>query len=158
MISDLFKFKFNVIKNWSTYSAFEKANIKRALAELSIIISLLIILAFLTGDDDDDEKGYGMNFLIYELTRMRTETASYINPVDGYRAVKSPTAMLTTFDRLIKFIKQLGSPTEVYERDSGVALKGDNKAWVYFKRLMGISGYNLNPEEATKLYNSISQR
>jgi hypothetical protein len=66
--------------------------------------------------------------------------------------------MLTTFDRLIKFIKQLGSPTEVYKRDSGVALKGDNKAWVYFKRLMGISGYNLNPEEATKLYNSISQR
>lgn len=158
MISDLFKFKFNVIKNWSTYSAFEKANIKRALAELSIIISLLIILAFLTGDDDDDEKGYGMNFLIYELTRMRTETFSYINPVDAYRQVRSPSAMLTTFNRLIKFIGQLYSPTEVYERDSGVALKGDNKAWVYFKRLMGISGYNLNPEEATKLYNSISQR
>ena len=99
-----------------------------------------------------------MNLFVYQLTRMKSETAAYVSIKDAYRQVRSPSAMLTSVDRVIKFLGQLTSPFEVYERKSGVVEKGDNKAWVYFKRMMGFSGYNFNPEEATKLYKSISER
>ena len=99
-----------------------------------------------------------MNLFVYQLTRMKSETAAYIWVPDTYRQITSPSAMLTSIDRVIKFVGQLTSPFEVYERKSGVVEKGDNKAWVYFKRMMGLSGYNFNPEEATKLYKSISER
>lgn len=157
---DLIKLKFNLIKNWSTYSAFEKASIKKAIMELSIILSLILALSLLTGDDDDDEKGYFMNLFVYELTRMKSETAAYVSINDAYRQVRSPSAMLTSVDRVRKFAAQVmpWNIAEVYERKSGVVEKGDNKAWVYFKRMMGFSGYNYNPEEATKLYKSISER
>lgn len=157
-VRDLTRLKFNVVKNWSTYSAFEKASIKKAIMEISIILSLILALSLLTGDDDDDEKGYFMNLFVYQLTRMKSETAAYVSIKDAYRQVRSPSAMLTSVDRVIKFLSQLTSPFEVYERKSGVVEKGDNKAWVYFKRMMGFSGYNFNPEEATKLYKSISER
>ena len=159
VLKDLKKLKFNLIKNWSTYSAFEKASIKKVIMEISIILSLLLVLSLLTGDDDDDEKGYFTQLFVYELTRMRSETAAYINLNDAYRNVRSPSAMLTSVDRVRKFVTQVmpWNITEVYERKSGVVEKGDNKAWVYFKRMMGFSGYNFNPEEATKLYKSISE-
>ena len=157
-VRDLTRLKFNLIKNWSTYSAFEKASIKKAIMEISIILSLILALSLLTGDDDDDEKGYFMNLFVYQLTRMKSETAAYVSIKDAYRQVRSPSAMLTSVDRVIKFLGQLTSPFEVYKRKSGVVEKGDNKAWVYFKRMMGFSGYNFNPEEATKLYKSISER
>jgi hypothetical protein len=45
--------------------------------------------------------------------------------------------------------------TEEYERDEGVWKKGDNKAWAKFLKLMGYSGYNTNPDEAVKAFESI---
>ena len=158
-VRDLTRLKFNLVKNWSTYSAFEKASIKKAIMEISIILSLVLALSLLTGDDDDDdERGYFMQLSVYQLTRMKSETAAYVSIKDAYRQVRSPSAMLTSVDRVLKFLGQLYSPFEVYEKKTGVVEKGDNKAWVYFKRMMGFSGYNFNPEEATKLYKSISER
>lgn len=160
MIRDLRDMKFNIIKNWSTYSEFEKSAILRTLSELTIVILLTVSLALLLSDDDDDEdkNSYISNFLIYEMTRMRSETFAYINPGDFKRTISSPTAMLSIVNRLSKFISQIFDPFEKYERKTGNALKGDYKIWVYFKRLMGLSGYNFNPEEATKIYNSITER
>ena len=46
------------------------------------------------------------------------------------------------------------SVTEEYEKKSGIWEKGDNKAWAYFLKLMGYSGYNLHPDEAIKSFES----
>ena len=158
---DLRVYKTNIAKQWSTYSTTQKANIKRFLNELSMIFSIMGLIAILSrfGDDDDEMKdGYAYNFLMYELIRMRSETRQYLNPIDVYRTIKSPSAALSTVSRFIKFGNQIlpMNITETYKKKQGVWEKGDNKAWAYFLKLMGYSGYNFKPGEAVKIYESLT--
>ena len=158
-VRDLRDYKFNVVQNWSTYSAFEKAQIKRVIAEATIILTATALIAILmaAGDDDEDlKKNYAYNFTLYELIRMRSETASYISPKDAYRVVKSPSAMTGTLERAIKFTDQFfftWDPKELeFQKKSGIWNEGDNKSWAYFLKLMGYSGYNIKPEEAVESF------
>jgi hypothetical protein len=164
MLKDIRKMKFNVAKNWATYSDFEKAQITRTLTELSIIITLaglaaILVYAF-SGDDDDDEavrKSYAYNFAMYELIRMRSETASYIWIGDTMRIIKSPLVITGTIEKTLRLANQL-LPTnisETYKRDTGIWEKGDNKAWAYFLKLMGFSGNNIDPGEAVKGFQNL---
>lgn len=165
-VRDLRDYKFNVMQNWTTYTPFEKAQIKRMLGEITIILtlaSLIGILYLIAGDDDEDDavsKTYAYNFMMYQLVRMRSETDQYL-PVyglkDAYRVVKSPSAMTGTIDRAIRFVDQffINSWTEegrVYQRRTGIWEKGDNKSWAYFLKLMGLSGYNLDPDAALEAF------
>ena len=167
-VRDLRDYKFNVMQNWTTYTPFEQAQIKRTLAELTVIltiVSLIGIMLLIAGDDEEDDavkKTYMYNFMMYQLIRMRSETVQYL-PVlgakDAYRVVKSPSAMTGTIDRLIKFVDQffINSWTEkgrYYQRRSGVWDKGDNKSWAYFLKLMGYSGYNFTPDAAIEAFQS----
>jgi hypothetical protein len=164
MLSDLRQYKFNVIKNWSTYTPFQKAQISKFLAEISLIFGLAtlgFIMTRILVDPDDDEReqiqdNYLYNFMLYEVMRMRSETASYINPIDAYRVVKSPSVISSLIERIIKFGDQVmpWNITEEYKRDTGIWKKGDNKAWAAFLKLMGLSGYNLEPEQAWKSFES----
>ena len=159
---DLRDYKFNIMQNWSTYTPFEKAQIKRVIAEATIILTTVALIAILKGliDDDDKEdplkKNFAYNFILYELIRMRSETSSYISPNDAYRVVKSPSAMTTTLERVIKFTDQFfltWDPEKLdYKRRQGVWNKGDNKSWAYFLKLMGYSGYNITPEAAVETF------
>jgi hypothetical protein len=164
VLKDLKKMKINVFKNWSTYSDFEKAQITRTLTELSIILSLAGLASLLAlifgGDNPEDEEiknSYMYNFTMYELVRMRSETASYISPIDAMRIIKSPTAVTTTIEKVIRVANQIlpGNITETYKRDQGIWEKGDNKAWAYFLKLMGYSGNNIAPEEAIKGFKNL---
>jgi len=164
LLKDLKQYKYNIIKNWSSYTPFQKAQIRKTLTEMGIVLgaaTLGFILAQIIVDPDDDEKttleeSYAYNFMVYEIIRMRSETASYINPIDAIRIFRSPSAMTSTVDRLIKFINQVmpWNITEEYKRESGVWEKGDNKAWAAFLKLMGFSGYNMKPGEAVKAFES----
>jgi hypothetical protein len=162
LLSDLKQYKYNIIKNWSTYTPFQKAQIRKVLAEIGLILGLatlgFILTQVLVNPDDDErdplQDNYYYNFLLYETIRMRSETAAYLNPIDAIRIFRSPTAMTSTVDRLIKFINQAApwNITEEYKRESGVWEKGDNKAWAAFLKLMGFSGYNMSPEQAVKSF------
>jgi hypothetical protein len=162
-LKNLVTFQTSLIKKWGDMTPFEKAQVKRTLAEASILLSLVglvIALTALAGDDDDDElkKSWGYNFMLYQATRMRSETAQYV-PILGirdiYRVMKSPSAATTSIDRMIKFVDQFliqsWDPEKAsYQRRTGIWEKGDNKSWAFFLRLMGLSGYTLHPEEALK--------
>jgi hypothetical protein len=164
LLTDLKQYKYNIIKNWSTYTPFQKSQIRKVLAELGLILGLATLGFILTQvlvNPDDDEKdplqeNYFYNFLLYETIRMRSETASYLNPIDAVRIFRSPTAMTSTVDRLIKFINQVmpWNITEEYKRETGVFEKGDSKAWAAFLKLMGFSGYNMSPDQAVKSFES----
>jgi hypothetical protein len=162
-IKDTIRYKLNIMEAWSGYTPFQKAQIKKVVGEISIIVAFTVIAALLTVDDDDDETkekvrqkdmSYIHNFILYQAIRMRSETAAYISPQDLLRIVKSPTAMTSTIERAIRLLNQIlpHNITEEYERDSGIWKKGDNKAWAKFLRLMGYSGYNLTPDEAVKSF------
>ena len=158
---DLVKFKWNNIQKWSTYSAFEKAQVKRTMMEVSIILTLtglIMILSSLGEDDEELKKTYVYNLMMYEMIRMQSETSSYMLPTDAYRVVKSPSAMVSTLERMIKFTDQFlftwDSEKLSYQRKQGVWNKGDNKSWAYFLKLMGYSGYNISPESAVESFKS----
>ena len=161
---DLLTFRWKNMQKWSTFSPFQKAQIKRTMMEISIILSitgLIMILAAVGEDDDEFKKSYAYNLMMYEMIRMQSETKSYL-PIIGlpdiYRTVKSPSAMTTTLDRMSSFVNQFlltWDPDKLnYKRKQGVWGKGDNKSWAYFLKLMGFSGYNITPEAAVDSFKS----
>ena len=163
---DLIRYKLNIMEGWAGHTPFQKAQIRKVVAEISLIVAFTVLAMVLSVDDDDDEKntrgrkktqkqqGYINNFILYQAVRMRSETAQYIWPGDLLRILKSPTAFTSTIERAIRLLHQIlpWNISEEYERDSGVWKKGDNKAWAAFLKLMGLSGYNLTPEEAVKSF------
>lgn len=156
---DLVTLKWHMMQKWSTLSPFEKAQMKRVIAEATIILSSLALVYILKGladDDEDVKENYAYNFILYELIRMNSETSSYISPKDAYRVVKSPSALTSTLERAIKFVDQFfltWDPDKLeYQRKTGVWNEGDNKSWAYFLKLMGYSGYNITPGEAVKSF------
>jgi hypothetical protein len=163
-VKDLIRYNINIMEGWSGYTPAQKSNIRKTVGDISIVVAFMLLASMLTVDDEDDEKQKDKsklhNFLLYQSVRMRGETSSYLPIVgvgDLLRVVRSPTAMNSTIERTISLIRQM-SPwriTEEYERDEGVWKKGDNKAWAKFLKLMGYSGYNTNPDEAVKAFESI---
>lgn len=169
MLKDLKVYKLNISKRWATMTPFEKAQVKKVLAEAAIVIAftaLIIALTAMGGDDDDKKEMPAIYYhMMYQAIRMRAETWSYAPFIpsaaaDLYRSIKSPSAVLGFTQRLIKFTNQFllvwDEEKLVYKRDTGIWNKGDNKSWAYFLKLMGLSGYNLNPQEAVKTYQSLS--
>ncbi len=165
-LKNLVTLKTSLIKNWADLSPFERAQIRRTIAEATFIIAFAALVMILKGmvDDDDDElkKNWAYNFILYEAIRMRSETSQYV-PVYGlrdvYRTFKSPSAATSSIDRAIKFVDQFfvqswDPEKAVYQRRSGIWEKGDNKSWAYFLKLMGITGYTLSPDEAIKSFES----
>ena len=167
MLKDVRVYKLNVSKRWTSMTPFEKAQVRKVLAELSIILALaalILVMTAMAGGDDDEEKKempYAFNFVLYQAIRMRSETTAYLPVVgwpDLYRTMKSPSAVMGVADRMVKFIDQFLLTWQdkklTYQRDTGIWKKGDNKSWAYFLKLMGYSGYNLTPEEAIKSFKS----
>lgn len=165
-LKNLITFRTSLIKKWGDLSDFEKAQVRRTMAEASFIIALValvMVMKAMAGDDDDElKKNWAYNFVLYEAIRMRSETSQYI-PVFGfrdlYRNFKSPTAATLPIDRMIKFTDQFfvqswNPEKAVYQRRTGVWEKGDNKSWAYFLKLMGISGYTMSPDQAIKGFES----
>jgi hypothetical protein len=163
LMKDIVRYKGNIMEAWSTYTPFQKAQIRRTAAEITILMSmiaLITILAFMVGSGDDEDKELKANpiynFVLYQAIRMRSETAQYVNPGDLIRVIRSPSAITSTLERTVKFGNQIlpWNVTEEYKRESGVWEKGDNKAWAYFLKLMGFSGNNLDPAQAVKSFQS----
>ncbi|NBX19720.1 MAG: hypothetical protein EBR08_03215, partial [Bacteroidia bacterium] len=164
-IRDLRDFKLKVMYDWSGYSPFEKAQIKRTLYEVGFVLALwgiIVALRGMAGDDDDLKKSKGYNYMLYQALRMRSETKAYLPVVgweDLWRITKSPSAATNTIDRFVNFIAQFikgitDDEANYYKRKTGPWKKGDNKTWAYFLRLMGYTGNTLNPDQAVKAFES----
>lgn len=144
-------------KDVDTLTDVQKANVRRALAEITIALTLAALAAVLrAADDDDEEKSWAYNALLYEIVRAKSEAMALI-PVlgtrDMLRTLSTPSIATTTIQRFSDLVGQIiYDPTGVYERGYGFAEKGDNKAWIKFLRLIGLTRYNLNPDVATKFY------
>lgn len=159
-LKQLVQFKFKLMAKYSDLTPFQKAQVKRVIAEATIIVGLsvlaILLKAAVDDDDEDLKKNYAYNFVLYEVIRMRSETASYINPTDAYRVVKSPSALTSSLERLIKFTSQFlftWDPEKLsYQRKEGVWEKGDNKSWAFFLKLIGLPGYNISPDAAIKSF------
>jgi hypothetical protein len=84
--------------------------------------------------------------------RLNTELGFFSNPADAMRLFKTPSIAISKPIQLLRFLGYaIGDPTATYERDAGIAKKGDNKAFINFLKLMGYTGHNMHPDQAIKI-------
>jgi hypothetical protein len=91
---DLTKFRFNVIKNWSTYSDKEKEAIRKTLVDVAIVMAIMMTYSLLLGFNPDDkdrmkklrEKGWAAQAAVFILLKLKSETEQFM-PMTGIQEV-----------------------------------------------------------------------
>jgi hypothetical protein len=160
---DLQELKAFLMMRQNTLTETEKRNIRRAIAEIGTFLTVTVALALVgygDEDDDDEKEAKWKYYVMYELRRMQAELSFYWNPIEAYRILRTPTATMSTVERLFRFVDQFAltyDPDKLeYKQNSGLNKKGDNKSWAYFQSLVpALSGVrkSLSPEEAIKFFN-----
>lgn len=115
---DLVKFRFNVVKNWHTYSDFEKRAIKKTLTDIGIVLTIMAMYSLLLGFDPDDpdrfrklrEKGWAAQAAVFVLLRTRSETEQFLPP-SGLEEIKNiysnPSLIFQEASNFISMGKQI---------------------------------------------------
>lgn len=107
LISDLKKAKFQIGTRWNELSPHEKANLKRALTEISTFASLAAAIAAI-GPAKDHKGKWTERMAIYNLKRMYLETGAavpWFSFFDNmFTIIKSPAAALNTVDNIIDIL------------------------------------------------------
>lgn len=98
-------------KDWDALSDMEKANMRRFIIEVGIILTSLaasILLASLAGELPEDEwEREAMFYSAYITRRMYSELFSYTNPAEAFKIMKSPAASMAMVTKLFLFGEQL---------------------------------------------------
>lgn len=135
----------------------QKAALKKTGLELTYMLLLGMLVSIL--DDDDEEPGYIKAFALYEAYRLQSEMLFYLNPKETLKVLSTPSVTESKIEQTSRFINQLlftwDSEKLSYERNTGIWKKGNNKSFAYFVKLLGINGYNFNPENALADYKKI---
>jgi hypothetical protein len=170
-------FKFGSV--FKAMTPMEKANVKQTATELSMWLATMAIGSLLVSSlkDDDDDDEYITPFLAYQSLRMSAELGQFIPVIgipDMYRFIMSPSATLRPIVDAAKLLKQLvvrelpyrtgelfgyeldGIESDiVYQRKSGVHLRGDSKTAVMLEKLIPVirgAEQSGSPEEALKFF------
>ena len=78
LMKEVLSFAVNVKLNYQMLPDYEKANMRRIMADLTgVLASVFVILALNAGADDDDKDGLLYNLALYEADRLATESAQY---------------------------------------------------------------------------------
>lgn len=146
-----------------------QAAIRRTAFELMLFIGaaeLAKAIGKLELDDDDDPTlAWIANFTQLQLMRLSKDFGMY-TPVVGFddlmTVLKTPTVVIPTVDKIGRLALQLMPPNtfEEYERKTGIAEKGDNKAWIMFLKATPLLRQFLtllNPEEQLKFYTMLNR-
>lgn len=176
---DLMKFRFNVVKNWNTYSDQEKRAIKKTLADVGIILGCIAAYSLLFGFNPDDkdrmkklrEKGWAAQAAVFLLLKVRSETEQFL-PNSGVqeisRVYSNPSLVFSETTQYIKIsnllLMQAGNmiPGMDFNSDlyyskkvdeSGFKDQGDSKLVAAFmKTFVGYTGRTFNPVDAVKSF------
>jgi hypothetical protein len=72
-------------------SAVDKANLRKAFAEMNVLIGLIIAGVLVSGldDDDDDEKTKGIRIVLNQLYRLQTDITFFDNPTSADQIMKN---------------------------------------------------------------------
>lgn len=164
---DLIKF---LTLNENNLTEFQKKNIKRSLVELGFISTIFLLSQLLNGYDDEDDS-YAYNFLQYEAYRLNSEMQFYLNPVEFYRVLRTPTVTTTKLEQSLKFIHQVGFPipynfekgqfliNEGFDKNVGeFTKKGDNKAYKYGLDVLGLNINNQSPEYSLNMLEKLTNK
>lgn len=162
LITDLRSAQFHVAANWESLTPTEKANIKRAITELSHfgILTLALGIYDMLDDGDDKDRPWILKMAEYQARRLKTEIGVMIpgRPMilEGWRIIKSPAAGINTIEDTLGLIQLLNPYNYTDELQSG-RYKGHSTAYKTFfeSPLVPISrtiNRGLHPEEGIQFF------
>lgn len=108
---------FNELNDW------EKANIKRSMAEaatIALMSSTAFLLASLAGDDDE-----AIWFAAYIFKRAQSDLSQYYNPAEAWRILKNPFASLRQIEIITEIIETIVTPWTWNDEYDGGRYMGD---------------------------------
>jgi hypothetical protein len=116
---DLKIFKYSLMsEEWAALSDHEKANIRRAIGEVTALLSTIALahFAFSKVTDDDDEDHFWA-FVAYQAFRLRAELLFFSPKVDEAMSImRSPMASMSVIENTIRLMDQMFNPLDQYER------------------------------------------
>lgn len=185
LIGDLKNMRFNIIKNWSTYSPHEKRAMKKTLTEIGVILSMFLVYAVLFGFDSDDEErfnklkeqSYFAQSMVFLSMKLKSETEQFI-PWGGMglseieRTYKNPSLVLNQISSYIHLAELTtrhiagfaGANTDdlYYKKDVDEGFmkdKGDSKLVAEAARtLLGFTGKTFHPVDMVRGFESMQKR
>jgi hypothetical protein len=156
MYEDFKTFKLGAFQRMWTkegYDDVQKAAMNRTIAEFGVILSAMMLAGFA---NEDDDKSWITSEAKLQLTRMSADIQQYINPADFIRVIRNPAASINLIEKYIAVIQQMTSPTEQYQRQTGIAQAGDNKLLIKFLKAFPLAHQIINtmtPSDQIKYYN-----
>jgi len=94
----------------------EKSNLRKSTTEVLLTMVLLPAIGMMIGaaaEDDDDE----LWFLIYQVSRLETELASYRNPIAATKIISNPVAGVKTIQNALNFLYEVVTPVNLIPDD-----------------------------------------
>ena len=160
LLAEAKEYKWAMIQRMWTkegYNENEKAAMNKTVYELGVILAFFVMAGLVgtAGDDDDDAK-WLKDEASLQVVRFSADITQFLSPIDFLRVIRNPAASVNMIEKWIGWFAQLASPTEVYERRSGIAQKGDNKLFIKTLKVVPVVRQVVNfmtPEEQIKFYN-----
>lgn len=152
-------YKGDAMEFWKTVPEYRKKAAKKALTELILGITSMVVLSMWANSSDDDEDSYLEKFFIYQLMKLQSDLLFYVYPSSTLKSFSSPTATYNSLQRLINLIGQAtsdgfslatGDDIETFQRKSGSFQAGDSKLYARFVNALPIIGQiekALTPQE-----------
>jgi hypothetical protein len=107
-------------ENWAALSDHEKANIKRMMSEMAILLSVITLAgaAYSSWNDADEEGDKRFwAFIAYQMYRLKAELLFFSPKLDEtWSLLRSPMASMSLMENIIKLSGQLFNPAEEYIR------------------------------------------
>ena len=137
---DLKETQFNLAARWNELTSTEKANIRRALTEVSHFLAVSLIIGLIEWSDDKD-RPWLIRMAEYQARRLYTELGALIpgKPMisEGLKIIKSPAAGINTIEDFLNLIGLMNPMNyEVFAGEKAVLqsgrYKGESKAYKLF--------------------------
>ena len=137
---DLRETQFNIVARWNELTSTEKANIKRAITEVSHFLAIAMVIGLIEWSDDKD-RPWLVRMAEYQARRLYTELGALIpgKPMisEGLKILKSPAAGVNTVENILNLVGLLNPMNyEVFAGEDAILqsgrYKGESKAYRLF--------------------------
>lgn len=131
MVGDIFNFQRESMLHWNEMNSMQKANVRRALSELTVLSSLLT-LSFALGEPDEHKKEFWMRMWIYQTKRAITDingSTPWGIPMEMNTLINSPIAASNVVNSFIYPFAGIGDINETIKSGKH---KGENR---YFRNI-----------------------
>lgn len=134
LASDIRNTQLNIGARWNELTKTEKANIKRAITEVTHFITIAIVLGLMEWSDDKD-RPWIVRMSEYQLRRLYTELGAMVPGksmlTEGLRILKSPAAGINTLENVLDLVNLMNPLNYMDEIQSG-RYKGHSSAYRTF--------------------------